>query len=106
MHAFVNTSLIRTPLIVSLGKKPRICSDKRLLVKVRSITPRMSLETLATESLKQFSYAPLLLSSESGGMVVQEGGYLAVLLGILFPVAFLIILYIQSEARNAGMKQD
>ncbi|GJQ10980.1 hypothetical protein GpartN1_g2771.t1 [Galdieria partita] len=50
--------------------------------------------------------APMYLSSESGGMVVQEGGYLAVLLGVLFPVAFLIILYIQSEARNAGMREE
>jgi len=39
-------------------------------------------------------------------MVVQEGGYLAVLLGVLIPVAFLIILYIQSEARNAGARNE
>ncbi|EME25842.1 hypothetical protein Gasu2_42030 [Galdieria sulphuraria] len=58
------------------------------------------------EGVKHLTHiAPMYLSSESGGMVVQEGGYLAVLLGVLFPVAFLIILYIQSEARNAGMRE-
>jgi photosystem II reaction center protein PsbM len=70
--------------------------------------PRMLLDILPLhESVNQLHYAaPMYLSSESGGMVVQEGGYLAVLLGVLIPVAFLIILYIQSEARNAGARNE
>jgi len=35
-------------------------------------------------------------------MAVTFPAYLAVFLGTLFPVAFLIILFIQSEARKAG----
>jgi len=43
-----------------------------------------------------------VMIAEGGGMAVTFPAYLAVFLGTLFPVAFLIILFIQSEARKAG----
>jgi photosystem II reaction center protein PsbM len=43
-------------------------------------------------------------AAEESGMTVQFGAYLAVFLGTLIPVAFLIILYIQSETRKAAME--
>ncbi|KAF6005184.1 hypothetical protein CCYA_CCYA01G0336 [Cyanidiococcus yangmingshanensis] len=43
-------------------------------------------------------------AGEDGAMTVQFGAYLAVFLGTLIPVAFLIILYIQSETRKAAME--
>lgn len=45
----------------------------------------------------------LTVSNESGTMTVQFPAYLAILLGTLIPVGFLVILYIQSETRNAAM---
>ncbi|KAA8496138.1 hypothetical protein FVE85_2293 [Porphyridium purpureum] len=44
----------------------------------------------------------MVLLAEGGGMSVSFPAYLAVLLGTFVPVAFLVILYIQSEARKAG----
>lgn len=38
----------------------------------------------------------------SEGMSVTFPAYLAIFLGTLIPVAFLIILYIQAESRKAG----
>ena len=43
---------------------------------------------------------PSLLLAD--GMSVTFPAYLAIFLGTLIPVAFLIILYIQSESRKAG----
>ena len=45
------------------------------------------------------------LSAEDGGMVVQFGAYLAIFVGLLVPVGFLIILYIQSATRDAALKE-
>jgi photosystem II PsbM protein len=42
------------------------------------------------------------LPTEMVGLEVQFGAYLAVLLGTFVPVAFLVLLYIQSETRKAG----
>jgi len=53
----------------------------------------------ATWALPSMGYA-----AEESGMTVQFGAYLAVFLGTLIPVAFLIILYIQSETRKAAME--
>mmetsp|Transcript_12847 Transcript_12847/g.34596 ORF Transcript_12847/g.34596 Transcript_12847/m.34596 type:complete len:99 (+) Transcript_12847:76-372(+) len=55
--------------------------------------PKMSMAELATTSQ--------LLAAK---MEVTFPAYLAIFLGTLIPVAFLIILYIQSEARKAGAK--
>ncbi|MCZ9360858.1 photosystem II reaction center protein PsbM [Lactiplantibacillus plantarum] len=42
------------------------------------------------------------LPSTTVSLEVTFAAYLAVLLGTFVPVAFLIILYIQSESRKAG----
>ena len=42
------------------------------------------------------------LPSETLSLEVQFGAYLAVLLGTLLPVLFLVNLYTQSESRKAG----
>jgi len=42
------------------------------------------------------------LPTETLSLEVQFGAYLAVLLGTLLPVLFLVNLYTQSEARAAG----
>ncbi|KAG5190053.1 hypothetical protein JKP88DRAFT_205771 [Tribonema minus] len=42
------------------------------------------------------------LPTQLMALEVQFGAYLAVLLGTFVPVAFLIVLYIQSESRKAG----
>ena len=42
------------------------------------------------------------IPTESLSLEVQFAAYLATLLGTFVPVAFLIILYIQSESRKAG----
>jgi photosystem II PsbM protein len=44
----------------------------------------------------------VMIPSTSVALEVQFAAYLAVLLGTFVPVAFLIILYIQSESRKAG----
>jgi photosystem II reaction center protein PsbM len=51
-----------------------------------------------TES--QITYTPL--STNNKKKQVTFAAYLAVLLGTFVPVAFLIILFIQSESRKAG----
>lgn len=43
--------------------------------------------------------------AEGGGMAVTFPAYLAIFLGTLIPVAFLIILYIQAESRKAGQRE-
>mmetsp|Transcript_1292 Transcript_1292/g.1892 ORF Transcript_1292/g.1892 Transcript_1292/m.1892 type:complete len:108 (+) Transcript_1292:49-372(+) len=43
-----------------------------------------------------------VLPSTSVALEVQFGAYLAVLLGTILPVLFLINLYIQTESRKAG----
>lgn len=56
-----------------------------------------------TASLEPLASAPLpssLLLAD--GMTVTFPAYLAIFLGTLIPVAFLIILYIQAESRKAG----
>lgn len=42
------------------------------------------------------------LPSETVALQVQGGAYLAVLLGTILPVLFLINLFIQTESRKAG----
>lgn len=42
------------------------------------------------------------LPSETLSLEVQFGAYLAVLLGTLLPVLFLVNLYVQTESRKAG----
>lgn len=42
------------------------------------------------------------LPTSTVSLMVQEGAYLAVLLGTLLPVLFLINLFIQTESRAAG----
>ena len=42
------------------------------------------------------------LPSNTVSLMVQEGAYLAVLLGTLLPCLFLINLFIQTESRAAG----
>jgi photosystem II PsbM protein len=42
------------------------------------------------------------LPTETLSLEVQFGAYLAVLLGTLLPVLFLVNLYTQSESRKAG----
>eukprot|EP00181_Compsopogon_caeruleus_P002902 CAMPEP_0184688654 /NCGR_PEP_ID=MMETSP0312-20130426/30217_1 /TAXON_ID=31354 /ORGANISM="Compsopogon coeruleus, Strain SAG 36.94" /LENGTH=97 /DNA_ID=CAMNT_0027145911 /DNA_START=91 /DNA_END=384 /DNA_ORIENTATION=+ len=58
----------------------------------------------ATRVVTRMSVGELanVMIAEGGGMAVTFPAYLAVFLGTLFPVAFLIILFIQSEARKAG----
>jgi photosystem II reaction center protein PsbM len=59
----------------------------------------------AAPVLAALSGLPTLANAgEDGSMTVQFGAYLAVFLGTLIPVAFLIILYIQSETRKAAMQ--
>lgn len=56
-----------------------------------------------TASLEPLASVPLpssLLLAD--GMTVTFPAYLAIFLGTLIPVAFLIILYIQAESRKAG----
>lgn len=60
-----------------------------------SLCRTASLEPLATVPLP----SSLMLSE---GMAVTFPAYLAIFLGTLIPVAFLIILYIQAESRKAG----
>ena len=42
------------------------------------------------------------LPTETLALEVQFGAYLAVLLGTLLPVLFLVNLYVQTESRKAG----
>ena len=44
------------------------------------------------------------LPSNTVSLMVQEGAYLAVLLGTLLPCLFLINLFIQTETRAAGRR--
>ena len=42
------------------------------------------------------------MPSTNVALLVQEGGFLAVILGTLLPCLFLINLFIQTESRAAG----
>ena len=42
------------------------------------------------------------LPTETLSLEVQFGAYLAVLLGTILPVLFLVNLYVQTESRRAG----
>ena len=57
--------------------------------------------TIATPAFAMDSIVASL-PTETLSLEVQFGAYLAVLLGTLLPVLFLVNLYTQSEARAAG----
>lgn len=62
------------------------------LPKAFMIDPSFAMDASIVESLP----------SQTLGLEVQFGAYLAVLLGTFFPVLFLINLYTQTESRKAG----
>ena len=68
----------------------------------RSARAVASRRTAVSMSLDTGVSSSLINIAEGGGMSVTFGAYLAVLLGTLIPVAFLVILYIQAEARKSG----
>lgn len=68
-------------------------------------TSPLRARVLRTAALEPLAGVPLPSSLIlSDGMSVTFPAYLAIFLGTLIPVAFLIILYIQAEARKAGEK--
>jgi photosystem II reaction center protein PsbM len=85
----LRTSL-RASKFVSAQTTPRVAAVAR-----RATAPTMLLSPEITAAT--FPLAPL-----AADMRVTFPAYLAVFLGTLIPVAFLIILFIQSEARNSG----
>mmetsp|Transcript_517 Transcript_517/g.1868 ORF Transcript_517/g.1868 Transcript_517/m.1868 type:complete len:115 (-) Transcript_517:107-451(-) len=81
------------------------------VVNVKSVLPKaaaamapavIAAPALASEALVQGNEHVLNSASVMTALEVQFGAYLAVLLGTFVPVAFLIVLYIQSETRKAG----
>mmetsp|Transcript_1882 Transcript_1882/g.5672 ORF Transcript_1882/g.5672 Transcript_1882/m.5672 type:complete len:97 (+) Transcript_1882:201-491(+) len=56
-------------------------------------------------SVEPVTAAASMLIAEGGGMEVTFPAYLAIFLGTLIPIAFLILLYVQSEARKAGERE-
>mmetsp|Transcript_1672 Transcript_1672/g.1747 ORF Transcript_1672/g.1747 Transcript_1672/m.1747 type:complete len:100 (+) Transcript_1672:51-350(+) len=93
MAAFVSTgSFTRNVLATRSGV---VSSPVQSAAAVRvsrraSVVPKMSFGDVSSVQLL------------AGGMEVTFPAYLAIFLGTLIPVAFLIILFIQSEARKAG----
>lgn len=78
-----------------------LCTARSLVTLNPPLLATLSLRR--TASLEPLASVPLpssLMLSE--GMSVTFPAYLAIFLGTLIPVAFLIILYIQAESRKAG----
>eukprot|EP00184_Porphyridium_aerugineum_P001213 CAMPEP_0184696400 /NCGR_PEP_ID=MMETSP0313-20130426/3711_1 /TAXON_ID=2792 /ORGANISM="Porphyridium aerugineum, Strain SAG 1380-2" /LENGTH=98 /DNA_ID=CAMNT_0027155025 /DNA_START=104 /DNA_END=400 /DNA_ORIENTATION=- len=89
MYGFVSAASVSSNLVA----KKAVSSQRRAVVSSnKRVQPKMMVNEAA---------ASLQLAE---GMTVSFGAYLAVFLGTLIPVAFLIILFIQSEARKAGEK--
>ncbi|CAM9926499.1 unnamed protein product [Choristocarpus tenellus] len=59
----------------------------------------------APAAFAESSDALTQLPTQLLSLEVQFGAYLAVLLGTLLPVLFLVLLYIQSETRKAGQAE-
>mmetsp|Transcript_2374 Transcript_2374/g.5323 ORF Transcript_2374/g.5323 Transcript_2374/m.5323 type:complete len:100 (-) Transcript_2374:476-775(-) len=73
-------------------------------VSARSASPVAPKTRRASAAATRMSMVDLANSSQllAAKMEVTFPAYLAIFLGTLIPVAFLIILFIQSEARKAG----
>lgn len=80
------------------GHSANLSRAAPLVALARFATP--SHRTASVEPLATVPLPPSLLLAD--GMSVTFPAYLAIFLGTLIPVAFLIILYIQSESRKAG----
>eukprot|EP00179_Madagascaria_erythrocladioides_P009546 CAMPEP_0198325934 /NCGR_PEP_ID=MMETSP1450-20131203/13568_1 /TAXON_ID=753684 ORGANISM="Madagascaria erythrocladiodes, Strain CCMP3234" /NCGR_SAMPLE_ID=MMETSP1450 /ASSEMBLY_ACC=CAM_ASM_001115 /LENGTH=105 /DNA_ID=CAMNT_0044029865 /DNA_START=53 /DNA_END=370 /DNA_ORIENTATION=- len=95
MYGFVSTSVTGFA-----GQKvaaaPACARTVQRTARRSQVVTRMSLET----TLASLPFETI--ASESKSMAVTFPAYLAVFLGTLIPVAFLVILFIQSEARKAG----
>eukprot|EP00168_Porphyra_purpurea_P021049 TRINITY_DN914_c0_g1_i1.p2 TRINITY_DN914_c0_g1~~TRINITY_DN914_c0_g1_i1.p2 ORF type:complete len:110 (+),score=28.22 TRINITY_DN914_c0_g1_i1:250-579(+) len=99
MYAFVPVAGVAAlrPSLATVSQRSFVAAKAPVAVRARraTMTPTASLEPLATVPLP----SSLMLSE---GMAVTFPAYLAIFLGTLIPVAFLIILYIQAESRKAG----
>mmetsp|Transcript_43855 Transcript_43855/g.171457 ORF Transcript_43855/g.171457 Transcript_43855/m.171457 type:complete len:95 (+) Transcript_43855:386-670(+) len=79
---------------------------------VRGVSVQKRVAVRKTAGRTQMSVEPVttvvnnLMIAEGGGMAVTFPAYLAVFLGTLIPIAFLITLYIQSEASGAVYGRD
>lgn len=91
MYAFATSAVV--PRTAASSFVARCATPSRAVRPARrAAAPRM----LAAETLTTLPLLPL------AEMRVTFPAYLAVFLGTLIPVAFLIILFIQSESRKAG----
>ncbi|OSX74688.1 hypothetical protein BU14_0272s0006 [Porphyra umbilicalis] len=99
MYAFVPATGVAAlrPSLAAVSQRSFTGATAPVAVRARRarVTPTASVEPLATVPLP----SSLLLAD---GMSVTFPAYLAIFLGTLIPVAFLIILYIQAESRKAG----
>jgi photosystem II PsbM protein len=77
-----------------------------LLIVVANVLKKAGAASLpvATISAPAFAMDSIVeaLPTNTVALEVQFGAYLAVLLGTLLPVLFLVNLYIQTESRKAG----
>ncbi|CAN0033963.1 unnamed protein product [Discosporangium mesarthrocarpum] len=68
-------------------------------------SPILAALTMGAPAAFADSEALTQLPTQLLSLEVQFGAYLAVLLGTLLPVLFLVLLYIQSESRKAGQAE-
>ncbi|TFJ80680.1 hypothetical protein NSK_007857 [Nannochloropsis salina CCMP1776] len=96
-QAFVPTSKLVQPAAVAAGRKAATSMKLDVPAVVAGLAPAaLAAPAFAADQIMT------ALPSTTVSLEVTFAAYLAVLLGTFVPVAFLIILYIQSESRKAG----
>ncbi|KAM3574089.1 hypothetical protein VYU27_003986 [Nannochloropsis oceanica] len=96
--AFIPAAKVVQPAAVTVGRKAATSMKLDVPAVVAGLAPAAFLTAPAFAADQIMTALPSTLVS----LEVTFAAYLAVLLGTFVPVAFLIILYIQSESRKAG----
>jgi len=84
--------------------QPALMSRSKFTMSKQLETSRiaMSLETSSLEQVSQTLAGVVAVDGGTIGLDVQFGAFLAIILGLLIPVVFLVTLYIQSEAQGTA----
>merc|ERR1712028_144301 len=84
--------------------QPALMSRSKLAMSKQLETPKiaMSLEMSSLEQVTQTLAGVVAVDGGTIGLDVQFGAFLAIILGLLIPVVFLVTLFIQSEAQGTA----